>query len=80
MEIVYSFREEISHEFPISFDSRFESGNLNYAIKVSETHYLLFIKYDNNSIGHTQWYFFTVKSPARTIQFDIVNMVITSYT
>ena len=62
------------------FDSKFESGNLNYVIKVTDYHYLLFLQYDQNSIGHTQWFYFRVKStlPASKnarFEFDIVNMV-----
>lgn len=42
----------------LQFESRFESGNLNRAIKVSDTEYDLYLKNDYGTTGYTQWYFF----------------------
>ncbi len=44
------------------FDSRFESGNLDCAIKVAEFEYDLFMRVDTNTKGHTNWYYFKVKN------------------
>ncbi len=59
------------------FESRFESGNLNYAVKVSDTLYILVLQNDTNCMGHTQWYYFRVSNTRRgdEVQFNIVNMV-----
>ena len=43
------------------FESRFESGNLNLAVKVNENEYNLILQNDINTKGHTQWYYFKVK-------------------
>lgn len=42
------------------FESRFESGNLRKAVKVSDTEYDLYMKNDYGTNGFTQWYFFRV--------------------
>lgn len=38
------------------FDSKFESGNLDAVIKVSETEYDCFMRVDSNTRGHLQWF------------------------
>ena len=42
------------------FDSRFETGNLLAAMKVSDSEYDLILQNDINTNGHTQWFFFRV--------------------
>jgi len=42
----------------LQFESRFESGNLRRAVKVTDTEYDLFLKNDYGTTGYTQWYFF----------------------
>lgn len=42
------------------FESRFESGNLFSAIKLSDTNYNLVVQNDVNTSGHTQWFFYWV--------------------
>lgn len=42
------------------FESRFESGNLFSALKVSDEEYNLLLSNDVNTSGHTQWFFFRV--------------------
>lgn len=76
--IVYSRNGEIKEKDDLIFDSKFESGNLNYAIKVNELYYLLFLQYDSNVIGHTQWFYFKITNliKGQKIRFDIFNMVI----
>lgn len=44
------------------FDSNFESGNLDAAIKVDDFEYDLFMRVDTNTKGHTNWYYFSVKN------------------
>ena len=46
----------------LQFDSVFECGNLAIAIQVSETEYNCILQNDINTNGHTQWFYFKVKS------------------
>lgn len=58
----------------LTFDSFFEEGNLDYAIKVKESEYDLFIRTDSNARGHHQWFYYSVqnKDPG-TWKFNILN-------
>jgi hypothetical protein len=59
------------------FDSVFESGNLAIAIKASETEYNLILQNDINTNGHTQWFYFKVKSNFKTktiVRLNLVNL------
>lgn len=61
----------------LAFDSVFESGNLAIAIKASETEYNLVLQNDVNTNGHTQWYYFKVRSnftQKTRIKFNLLNM------
>jgi hypothetical protein len=49
-------------ENTLEFDSVFESGNLAIALKVSDIEYNLLLQNDINTNGHTQWFYFKVKS------------------
>lgn len=56
------------------FDSCFESGNLDLAVRVKENEYDLYMKADSNTKGHHQWFYFSVQSKkAGTVRFNIVN-------
>jgi hypothetical protein len=44
------------------FDSLFEGGNLDLAVRVTPTEYDLFMRVDSNTRGHLQWYNFTIRS------------------
>lgn len=58
------------------FESRFESGNLLAAIKMSDTEYDLILQNDINTNGHTQWYFFRVGNTRKgqKVTFNIINL------
>jgi hypothetical protein len=58
------------------FESRFESGNLLAAIKVSETEYDLILQNDINTNGNTQWYFFRCSNTfkGQKVKFNILNL------
>lgn len=59
----------------LTFNSKFESGNLLRAIKLSDYEYNLTIRSDMNSNGNNHWYYFSVMNPRKTpITFHIVNM------
>lgn len=57
------------------FESRFESGNLSMASKISETEYNLLLQQDTNSYGNTQWFFFQVSNMKlhTKYKFNILN-------
>lgn len=59
----------------ISFDSAFESGNLDMAVRIKKNEYDLFLRCDTNTRGHTAWFYFKVsnKEQLGEIQFNICN-------
>jgi len=59
------------------FESRFESGNLCLATKVSEWEYNLLMQNDINTQGHTQWFYFRVMNTRAksSVKFNIMNFV-----
>jgi hypothetical protein len=61
----------------LRFESRFESGNLHKAIKLSEGEYTLLLDYDTETQAHTQWFYFSVKGaqPGQKVRFNIVNLL-----
>lgn len=83
--MVYPSFKYIQHEYtlvaPIKntliFESKFESGNLSKAVKISEDEYNLYLEYDVETQGYTQWYYFSVKNykPHHCVQFNIVNLL-----
>ena len=58
------------------FESRFESGNLGMASKVSDNEYNLLLQNDVNTQGHTQWFFFRTQNTRKGLQvrFNILNL------
>ena len=58
------------------FESRFESGNLNLAIKMADNEYNLLLQNDINTNGHTQWFFFKVSNTfkGQSVKFNILNL------
>lgn len=47
-----------SKDVTLLFESKFESGNLYLAQKVSDVEYNLLMQHDINTNGHTQWFYF----------------------
>ena len=57
------------------FESRFESGNLAAATKVSDNDYHLLLQNDVNTGGHTQWFFFRVQNVIKgETRFNMLNL------
>lgn len=58
------------------FESRFESGNLHCAHKVSDNEYNLLLQNDVNTSGHTQWFFFRVENTKKElkVRFNMLNL------
>ena len=61
----------------LRFDSKFESGNLRKAIKITENEYTLLQEYDIDTKGHTQWFYFSVRNADKghCVRFSIVNLM-----
>ena len=58
------------------FDSAFESGNLDLAVKVKPNEFDCFIRSDTNTKGHTNWFYFKVSNGGENekIRLNICNM------
>ena len=58
------------------FESRFESGNLLAAIKISDNEYDLILQNDINTNGHTQWFFFRIGNTRKGMKvvLNIINL------
>lgn len=63
-------------DMTLVFESRFESGNLLTAAKVSDTEYDMFLQNDINTNGHTQWYFYRVSNTRKgaKVKFNMNNL------
>jgi hypothetical protein len=59
------------------FESRFECGNLDMAIKVDSNNYKLVMQSDSNTKGNCQWFYFKVQNTKcnMIVHFEIVNYV-----
>ncbi|XP_033015503.1 cytosolic carboxypeptidase 2 isoform X3 [Lacerta agilis] len=59
------------------FESRFESGNLQKAVRVGEYEYELTLRTDLYTSKYTQWYYFRVQNTRKdvTYRFTIVNLM-----
>jgi len=57
------------------FESRFESGNLLKAIRITDTYYELRLRSDLYTSRHTQWFYFRIKNmkPDVEYRFSFVN-------
>jgi len=65
------------------FDSNFESGNLDFAAKVSDAEYDLLMRLDSNSRSHQQWFYFSVDCSGikrRMTKGETVKLTIMNFT
>jgi hypothetical protein len=75
------FISEYSLEVPmdgvtLTFNSKFESGNLHKAVKISDYEYMLYVNSDTNTCDQNHWYYFSVTNPRKTsITFKITNLL-----
>lgn len=63
----------------LTFDSCFESGNLERAVQIGDCEYDLFLRRDFDTHGHMQWFYFgvsNIRASATTAKyrFNIVNL------
>lgn len=49
------------------FESRFESGNLGKAVKITPTYYELYLRPDMYTNRHTQWFYFRVSNVKKNV-------------
>ena len=75
VDVLPRYYQPVDGDRTLVFESRFESGNLAMASKLSEFEYNLLLQSDINSKGHTQWFFFSVENttPNLNIKFNILN-------
>ncbi|CAG9326272.1 unnamed protein product [Blepharisma stoltei] len=60
----------------LKFDSIFESGNLQKAIRVDEREYVLIIRPDTRAANYKHWFYFLCKNQNPiTVRFHIINFV-----
>nr|XP_018913737.1 PREDICTED: cytosolic carboxypeptidase NnaD-like [Bemisia tabaci] len=57
------------HEDNLRFESRFESGNLAKAVKITETYYELSLRTDLYTNRHMQWFYFQVSNTRTNIMY-----------
>ncbi|XP_034390887.1 cytosolic carboxypeptidase 2 [Cyclopterus lumpus] len=64
-------------DFPLEFESRFESGNLQKAVQVGVYDYELTLRTDMYTRKHTQWFYFRVRNMKAgvTYRFTIINLM-----
>ena len=56
-------------DITLRFDSRFESGNLAKALKLTNDSYHLILEYDHNETGTCQWFYFRVSNVRTTMKY-----------
>jgi hypothetical protein len=54
------YDQQVAEGEVLSFDSSFESGNLDRVVMVGSHEYDLFMRQDTNSRRHHQWFYFKV--------------------
>lgn len=59
----------------LMFESRFESGNLAKAIKVTPVYYELYLRPDLYTNKHTQWFYFRVTNTRKNLTYRFVDGV-----
>ena len=71
------YEPENEDDHTLVFESRFECGNLNYALKLSDNEYNILLQNDINTNGHTQWFYFRVGNTRKgsTVKFNLLNLV-----
>ena len=71
------YRPKDEKDKTLIFESRFESGNLQLANKISDNEYDLVLQNDINSKGHTQWFFYRVANTKKgqKVKFNMLNMI-----
>lgn len=63
-------------DLTLGFESRFETGNLQKAVKIDKYEYNLFLSTDYLTEKFTQWFFFSIYNTRKGIEykFNILNL------
>lgn len=71
------YKKKSDEDKTLIFESKFECGNLEFAIKISDNEYTLILQKDTNGRVNPQWYYFSVSNTLKGnhVKFRIVNMV-----
>ncbi len=71
------YKPKSNDDDTLIFESRFECGNLDMAIKADGNCYKLVMQSDSNTKGNCQWFYFRVQNAKRdmSVHFEIVNYV-----
>jgi hypothetical protein len=71
------YKKMDDRDMTLIFESRFESGNLLAAYKLSEHNYQLVVQNDTNTNGYSQWFFFRVSGGRKgsNVHFNIINLM-----
>lgn len=56
-------------EDDLRFESRFESGNLAKAVKITDTYYELSLRTDLYTNRHMQWFYFRIENTRRRVLY-----------
>ncbi|KAI8851960.1 hypothetical protein BC829DRAFT_385622 [Chytridium lagenaria] len=76
--VVYDVMDDSVAKYILLFESKFESGNLQLAIKASDSEYDLILQTDIGSAPgkHNQWFYFSVTNMVvnQPYKFNIINM------
>lgn len=56
----------------LMFESRFESGNLAKAVKITPVYYELYLRPDLYTNKHTQWFYFRVTNTRKNVPYRFV--------
>lgn len=54
----------------LRFDSKFESGNLSRAYRITGNSYHLILEYDHNSSGSCQWFYFQITNIRKDVEYQ----------
>ena len=71
------YTPQSENDYTLTFESRFESGNLRRAIQVYEFEYDLILKPDYLTKTNNQWFYFRLQNTrkGRTYRFNIINLL-----
>eukprot|EP00826_Nyctotherus_ovalis_P031780 TRINITY_DN2552_c0_g2_i6.p1 TRINITY_DN2552_c0_g2~~TRINITY_DN2552_c0_g2_i6.p1 ORF type:complete len:384 (-),score=33.56 TRINITY_DN2552_c0_g2_i6:42-1193(-) len=60
----------------VTFNSRFECGNLQEVVLVGENQYNLVLRSDTSTTNYAQWFYFCVQNTKKdtTVKFNIINL------
>lgn len=59
----------IAEDSELVFESRFESGNLAKAVKITSVYYELYLRSDMYTNRHSQWFYFRVMNTRKNISY-----------